>query len=114
MGLTGTRSNAKNPWGLRGNDVNPKDRRGLTIQELREGETKGPLNVETCVQHLSKPLLGGFGRELSKPTLTRIVDLACKARKSINKFRVFPDPGNKQCEVFDGTIAFKKAIELCQ
>lgn len=54
------------------------------------------------------------GGELSKPTLARIMYLARKARKSIDQLFVFPDPGNKQCEVFDGTIAFKKAIELCQ
>ena len=56
---------------------------------------------------MSKPLLNGFGRELSKPTLAGIVDLACKTRQSINKFLVLSDPGNKQCEIFNRTITVK-------
>ena len=72
--------------------------------------TKSLLNVETHPKHFSKLLLSGFGGELSKPTLTRITDLARKARKNIDQLFVFPDPNNKQHKIFDGTIFFKETI----
>ena len=68
------------------------------------------LNVETRLKHFSKPLLSGFGGELSKPTLTRIMYLAREARQSIDQVFVFPDSGNKQREIFNRTIIFKKCI----
>jgi hypothetical protein len=76
------------------------------IQGLWNG-TKRLLNAETCLKHVSKPLLDGFGRELSKPTLPRIMDLACKARQSINRFLVFSDP-------FFSTSNAKCSTELSQ
>ena len=68
------------------------------------------LNVETRLKHFSKPLLSGFGGELSKPTLTRIMYLAREARQSIDQMFVFPDSGNKQREIFNRTIIFKKCM----
>ena len=50
---------------------------GEKKQELRNG-TKSPLNVETRLKHLSEPLLGGFGRELSRPSATHQIGLESK------------------------------------
>ena len=66
------------------------------------------LDVESCLKHSSEPLLVRFGGELSKPTLTKIMYLASKARKNIGQRFVFPDPGNKQRQIFGGTVAFKE------
>ena len=68
------------------------------------------LNVETRLKHFSKPLLSGFGGELSKPTLMRIMYLAREARQSVDHVFVFPDSGNKQCEIFYRLIIFEDLI----
>ena len=68
------------------------------------------LDVESCLKHSSEPLLVRFGGELSKPTLTRIMYLAREARQSIDHVFVFPDSGNKQCEIFYRLIIFEDLI----